>query len=202
MPVEVACACGKSFRVPDRAAGKRVKCPACSQPVAVPSAAAASGATESIRATCSCGRAISVKSELAGKAVKCPDCGQPVKIPGATTAAGRKASLAASGDDGLVGLMDEVDLRASSTGRRCPDCRSDMQPDDILCVKCGYNTETGRRLGTRRTGRKEEGRRPTGRFQAKAGNKGKHAAILKVLGLLLLLGVVAYLVMRQMGKLP
>ncbi|SMP42503.1 TIGR00266 family protein [Neorhodopirellula lusitana] len=36
MPIEVQCSCGRNLRVPDTAAGKRVKCPACSQIIGVP----------------------------------------------------------------------------------------------------------------------------------------------------------------------
>lgn len=36
MPVAVACSCGASLRVPDAAAGKRVKCPKCGETLAVP----------------------------------------------------------------------------------------------------------------------------------------------------------------------
>lgn len=36
MPIEFACECGKAFKVADEFAGKRSKCPACGQPVVVP----------------------------------------------------------------------------------------------------------------------------------------------------------------------
>jgi RsiW-degrading membrane proteinase PrsW (M82 family) len=36
MPISVTCACGKKLKAPDSAAGKRSKCPACGQPVTVP----------------------------------------------------------------------------------------------------------------------------------------------------------------------
>ena len=38
MPIQVQCSCGKTLRAPDAAAGKRVKCPACSQVIGVPMA--------------------------------------------------------------------------------------------------------------------------------------------------------------------
>lgn len=42
MPVEVSCtACQGRFRVPDAAAGKRIKCPKCKSPIDVPAATAA-----------------------------------------------------------------------------------------------------------------------------------------------------------------
>lgn len=39
MPIEFACDCGKRLKVSDEHAGKRAKCPACKNPVTVPSAA-------------------------------------------------------------------------------------------------------------------------------------------------------------------
>jgi hypothetical protein len=36
MPISVACACGKKLSVGDQFAGKRVKCPACQQPLTIP----------------------------------------------------------------------------------------------------------------------------------------------------------------------
>jgi hypothetical protein len=148
-----------------------------------------------------------VKRQLAGKAVKCPGCGKPVRIPAeppeSTATAGEhsagKSEL--TGNEGVEQLFDEVDLKASATGRRCPDCRKDMQPDDVICVNCGFNTETGRKLGTRRAGRKEEGK-PIGRFRAKRRSAGKQAVLVKVVGLLLLAGAAVYLALRTAGIAP
>jgi RsiW-degrading membrane proteinase PrsW (M82 family) len=36
MPIPIACSCGKSLKVKDEYAGKRVKCPGCGQPLSVP----------------------------------------------------------------------------------------------------------------------------------------------------------------------
>ena len=38
MPIDVSCtSCSKKLRVPDNAAGKRIKCPQCKAPISVPS---------------------------------------------------------------------------------------------------------------------------------------------------------------------
>lgn len=40
MPIKVTCVCGQSFAAKDELAGRRVKCPKCSQPLAIPAAGA------------------------------------------------------------------------------------------------------------------------------------------------------------------
>ena len=44
MPIVVACRCGQRFQTLDELAGKRVRCPACGQPLAIPSTNATSAA--------------------------------------------------------------------------------------------------------------------------------------------------------------
>lgn len=91
MPIKVACTCGKSFDVADKFAGKRVKCPACSEAV----------------------------------------------------------SVAETDSNGLADLLDEVDLTQTS-GTSCPECRADLVADAIICVQCGYNVNTGRKMVTKK----------------------------------------------------
>jgi hypothetical protein len=95
-----------------------------------------------------CGKPLKVPGKLAGKTVKCPACGEAIPVPDPTKAAA--SALAAAADltavDGVADLLDEAALSISKTGRRCPECRMDMQLDDIICVNCGYNTETGRKI--------------------------------------------------------
>jgi hypothetical protein len=38
MPIIVPCGCGKQLRVPDAAAGKKTRCPACQAVIPVPAA--------------------------------------------------------------------------------------------------------------------------------------------------------------------
>ena len=119
MPIPVACACGAKFAAKDELAGKRVKCPKCSQPLTIPAAgAAAAGAS----------------AAAAG-------------APAAARTAAAKPSDA--GDPIIAALLDEVGLTASKTGVRCPNCRADVKPDDVMCVQCGYNIETGKKAKTR-----------------------------------------------------
>lgn len=41
MPISLSCSCGKALRVPDSAAGKKAKCPACAAVLEVPAPAPA-----------------------------------------------------------------------------------------------------------------------------------------------------------------
>jgi hypothetical protein len=97
MPVPIHCSCGKQFRVPDGYAGKRVRCPACGQPAAVPAAAASAGSIrpaaraataapvaepQKISFRCDCGQAMQARPEHAGLKTRCPSCQTVVSIPG------------------------------------------------------------------------------------------------------------------------
>jgi hypothetical protein len=116
-----------------------------------------------IKVTCSCGQKLAVKDALAGKKVKCPKCKQPLAIPGPgstkspsptgaqpASASKRRVSGADEPSGSISDLLDEVGLRAPTTGRRCPHCFADMGLEAIICIQCGYNTETGKRLRTKR----------------------------------------------------
>jgi predicted amidophosphoribosyltransferase len=116
-----------------------------------------------IKLACTCGKKFTAKDSLAGKTVKCPNCGRPLTVTAAASPAARAADGKsvppktgprrpdADEESGpLAELLDEVGMPASRTGRRCPECFSDMTSEAIICIQCGYNTETGRRLRTRR----------------------------------------------------
>lgn len=110
-----------------------------------------------IKTQCACGAAFAAPDQLAGRQVKCPKCGAATRVPAAgapasTTPQGnppRPGRSAASTDPSVASLLDEVDLGGSKTGRRCPECRTDVLPDAILCIHCGMNLETGKRLTTK-----------------------------------------------------
>lgn len=159
MPIPVRCACGKSVSAPDKFAGQTVKCPGCGAPLAIPGSSA-TGSTSAppsgpaIYVTCECGRKIAAPAELAGKSTNCPTCKQMVKVPRPQAVA---PSGGKSGKDPMADLFEEVDLGRSRTGRRCPECRQDMQQDDILCIHCGFNTETGKQLKTKTVAKKGKG---------------------------------------------
>src|SRR5262245_14192760 len=126
-----------------------------------------------IKVACRCGQKFAAKDELAGKTIRCPKCGDPIAIPTAETqpVAGRSQAQAparqqarnqdddplrmaapsaarAGGDPFLNELLLEAGVTSdiSHTGPRCPGCNAPIQPDAVLCVKCGYNVRTGQRM--------------------------------------------------------
>ena len=46
----------------------------------------------------------------------------------------------------MAGLLDELGLESSKTGQRCPNCKSDINEDTVICIDCGFNLETGKLL--------------------------------------------------------
>lgn len=108
MPITLSCTCQARLKVPDTAAGRKIKCPKCGNAVSVPAADAPipdpapkppveppispvrtpaqipPGAP--IAVACTCGAKLRVPTAAAGKKVKCPKCGEAISVPeGANT---------------------------------------------------------------------------------------------------------------------
>ena len=95
MSVVAQCnACGKKFRVPERAAGKRVRC----------------------------------------------KCGKPLKVPPLENSLPQTESVADLGD--LAALAEGETLHEA----RCPQCQARMDDGAVVCMKCGFNKQTGAQM--------------------------------------------------------
>jgi hypothetical protein len=97
----------------------------------------------------SCHQRFRAKDTLAGKAVKCPRCGGAIQVP-------MSASETPEEDAGDVyGVAAEAPQvpgpAAGGTVRHCPSCHQAMPPDAVICVGCGLDLRTGRKLEARRT---------------------------------------------------
>lgn len=79
MAIEVHCRCGAGFLADSHLAGKRVQCPSCGAPLAIP--APPSAASPSVVVACRCGRRFSAEARLFGKSVRCPSCGAGISVP-------------------------------------------------------------------------------------------------------------------------
>lgn len=78
MPIEHACTCGAKLKVKDELAGKKIKCPKCSE---VSTVAKPAIPTEMIPIRCQCGKSYQAKISMSGKSFKCSACEQLVSIP-------------------------------------------------------------------------------------------------------------------------
>ena len=109
-----------------------------------------------IKARCgSCGANFQAKDSLAGKRVKCPKCSQPIVInqPGpanrvASNKPGSSQPKGSSAYNPLLDLLDEVNVKSAVQGPTCPNCAAELRAGAVICVECGYNVETGKRLKT------------------------------------------------------
>jgi hypothetical protein len=110
-------------------------------------------------------------TDLLGKKIRCKACGEvfPVQKPVpakavATAKPGKKK------EEALIPILDEV-KKPKSSGRqevddsteskpyqvtdldlatRCPHCAAEMEAGGIICLTCGYNTQSRHRFETRK----------------------------------------------------
>jgi hypothetical protein len=108
-----------------------------------------------IPVTCRCGQSFAAGDHLAGRTVQCPKCKSPLAIPAPQRAAAPLAPAApqapASPQPFAAGpsIFDDAGMRTFTAGKPlCPECQAEMQPGAILCVKCGYNVQLGRKMTT------------------------------------------------------
>jgi hypothetical protein len=81
-----------------------------------------------IQVDCSCGKRLVAEDEHAGRKVRCPSC------------------------QGLVGVpafAEEVAGYAVEQVRKCPRCKHEWPIDTVICIDCGHNFETGKKMRTR-----------------------------------------------------
>jgi len=172
MPIRVKCKCGNKFGAPSKYAGKKVKCPECSNPLVVPKAngsakkvpadespaksgsngSSAKSKTNKIAVKCKCGEKFAAKPELVGKTVRCPSCQNSVKIGGKKKDASGKKKSSRTSSAGLTSdVFDELGIgSADGPERRCPECKSVMSNEAIICIDCGYNENLGRKMAVKR----------------------------------------------------
>ena len=126
-----------------------------------------------IRVTCTCGKSLNAPDTLAGKKAKCPGCGRVLSIPGAGAAAAKAPAPAAKptaakpapavakpAPKPALGGTTQIVMRPPSSAAKlppspelhnhasCPSCNAFVSKKDALCVQCGMNLVTGRKLTT------------------------------------------------------
>lgn len=125
--IKITCSCGKSFRAPASAAGKRTRCPACGGTLAITPA----GAGMSGRSTV-------------------PVATTAVRRTGAVGAPVRPAAAAVATADPLDALEELARQEEAATPiqdtPRCSQCMSPMANGAVICTNCGFDVRTGKKL--------------------------------------------------------
>lgn len=106
MPIRFSCPNGHVLSCPDKAAGRKSRCPECNVEVVVPSPSAPAQVEETIVFLCPNGHRLNGPRRLEGKAGQCPHCGARFRIPS------REDELEASQDapaDGTGGAWTNGD---------------------------------------------------------------------------------------------
>jgi len=62
--------------------------------------------------------------------------------------AGKRVNPGAGSFDVMDELLKEANVKSVARGSVCDDCGSELQAGAVICVECGFNTETGSRLRT------------------------------------------------------
>ena len=103
---------------------------------------------------CVCGRRYTVPDDKAGKKLQCRRCGSVNRIPRPTQAADavvipfRDPGEEDGDADDLLSLAppEPPPLEIRDPLRRCPSCGFQDEASVLVCVRCGYDFRTGRRL--------------------------------------------------------
>ncbi len=142
MPIPVQCACGLVMEAPDESVGQVCECPQCKQQFVIPAPQAAAGSAASNSAP--------GPSPPSGSSAAATSASRPASTAGATGQS-RQASQPAQRRSGATtgspvpmdSLLDEVGVQRARSKYNCPHCREDVAKDDVICVSCGTNLETG-----------------------------------------------------------
>ena len=115
--------CGKQIKAPENVVGKKVRCKSCQAGF------------------------VAASPVLEGKKGKPPNKPAPpaaIKKPPEKPAPAKSNMDDEDDDPNPYGLVD-VDLSS-----RCPDCANEIEEGAIVCLTCGYNTQTREKAKTRR----------------------------------------------------
>lgn len=121
------------------------------------------GSTTAGKFSCdACGKSYGWKAELAGRRVKCK-CGGVMTVPASDPAAVEDAPLPPPDFEDLYALADGTPVAEAVTppaftrgggggGGDCPSCGARVNDGAVLCVSCGTNLKTGKKVKIQKAG--------------------------------------------------
>ena len=153
MPIAAQCkSCSTKLKVRDNLAGKRVKCPKCSEPLSIP------GGKSPAKPA----------AQAAAKPAAKPQQAPPKKAAAKPPAADGGYNLAPAHNP-MLDLLDDAGVESAPRGPICNNCGCDLSPLAIICVECGFNNDTGKQLETTVAGKTDQaGMSETDKMMARA----------------------------------
>lgn len=108
----------------------------------------------------SCQKKFKAGDQLAGKKVKCPQCGSVITIPQPQPPAAASSPPPppppSPFQSSVASILDEEDIplqampkpaaTPAQPSRLCPGCGAGLSEQAVLCVHCGFDTRSGRKL--------------------------------------------------------
>ena len=131
--------CAKKIGVRPEYAGRKIKCPGCKQPLRVPTPRPARSASES-----AVGVVAAVVSPAAPRSMPDP----PTSADTGSLDALYELADMESRADGQVAAGPKA-ARASDAAKTCPGCDKPVKPGAVICLDCGHNFESGKKLKTK-----------------------------------------------------
>ena len=95
------------------------------------------GEAMTIKLQCTCGKALVLPDKLQGKKVRCKDCAKIMTVPEARVDHRRA---------GQEEEVDKTDIFHIEGLVQCPSCGKDYSKEQVICVVCGINIQTGATL--------------------------------------------------------
>lgn len=146
MSIAFTCGCGKALKAKDEWAGKTVKCPRCGKPAKIPTG----GGASSPRAAKSGSKAGGGSSGSGSQTTKTAKKSALVKPASSDDIAllpeepRRKPDSDLISDDEMFTEEQVSSLRA--TTKPCPFCGKPIFEGDPLCINCGTDLKTGKKI--------------------------------------------------------
>jgi ribosomal protein L37AE/L43A len=146
MAIELACPkCRQKYRLKDELAGKKAKCAKCGESMQIP------GAKPVTAGVAPAAKATTAQTSAPKPAAQKPAPAKPVAAvvaPSKPVIADPLPDLSDLFDDSFPVSAQPSRLESTSGGSSCPKCGERLGANAVVCVKCGYNKKTGKKMTT------------------------------------------------------